>query len=79
MGRPLTIELDDAAAAAFGELAARSGEPVEALVNEALAAWLDVQAAHRAEIEAGLAEAEHGEFVSPDAIAAIVAGSDVAR
>jgi predicted transcriptional regulator len=79
MGQHLTVKLDDAAATAFGALAAQSGQPVEALVNEALAAWLDVQSGHLADIQAGLAEADRGEFVSSEDIAAIVAGSDRAR
>jgi predicted transcriptional regulator len=64
MTKHVTVTLDETAATAFGELSAQSGEPVNVLVNEVLAGWLDVREGQLAAIRAGLAQLDRGDTVS---------------
>ncbi|MGU3662568.1 CopG family ribbon-helix-helix protein [Methylobacterium sp. A49B] len=61
--------LDPRGRAALVELAeSRSLHPAD-LLNDAVDAFLDLDARHRAEIEAGLKDAEAGDFASADEVA----------
>lgn len=71
-----TVRLDESAANAFGELATRYGEPVDVLVNEALAGWLDVQAGHLAAIRTGLAQLDRGETFTQEEMEIFAASYD---
>ena len=78
MRAPVTIELEEQTLSALDALAARIDRPRSVLVNEALENWLAIQKWQLEQIEAGIAEADRGEFVSDEEIARIVAGHDVA-
>jgi predicted transcriptional regulator len=60
----LTITLDAERRIALERLARAQGRERDAVIDEALANWLDLQAWQTREIEAGLADAEAGNFAS---------------
>ncbi|MGA0594455.1 CopG family ribbon-helix-helix protein [Enterovirga sp. CN4-39] len=66
MTEHLTVKLDGATATALGEFAARYGQSIDGIVNEALTGWLDVQEGHLAAIREGLAQLDRGESVSQE-------------
>ena len=73
MPAAVTFELEEATLSALDAYAARIDRPRSTLVNQALEEWLALQKWHLEEIEAGIAEADRGEFVSDEEIARIVA------
>ncbi|MDB5558187.1 MAG: hypothetical protein JWQ36_1121 [Enterovirga sp.] len=66
MTKHMTITLSEAAATAFGQLSEQCGEPLDVLVNEALAGWLDIREGHIAAIRSGLAQLDRGETVTQE-------------
>jgi len=66
----LTITLDSDRRTALDRLAEAQGRERDAVIDEALANWLDLQAWQAREIEAGLADAEADDFASDAEIAA---------
>jgi predicted transcriptional regulator len=75
----VTIDFDEEVLTALDALAARSDQSRSALVNLALEQWLAAQTWQMAEIEAGIADADAGRFVSDEEIAGIVSGRDLGR
>lgn len=73
----LTIQVDEAVFSALGEFATRFDRPLDSLVSEALDQWLALQKRDIDQIEAGIAEADRGEFVSDEEIARILHKYDV--
>ncbi len=68
----LKISVDERTAISLEELAARLDRPVSELAGDAIAAYVAVQSAHIADIEAGLADAEAGHFASDDDLTAVI-------
>lgn len=66
MTSAVIIELDVGTLAALDELAAKAAQPRDWLVRRALEDYVALQAWQVAKIEAGLAQADRGEFVSDD-------------
>ena len=66
----LTIQLDVERRAELERVAEVLGRERDAVIDEALANWLDLQAWQTREIEAGLADAEAGNFASDGEIEA---------
>lgn len=60
----LTITLAADRKAELDRVAEARGRDRATLIDEAIAAWLDLQAWQAAEIEAGLKEAEAGDFAT---------------
>ncbi len=60
----LTITLEAGRRTALERMAELLGRERDAVIDEALANWLDLQARQTHEIEAGLAEADAGNFAS---------------
>ncbi|HVL70280.1 MAG TPA: hypothetical protein VM434_00170 [Beijerinckiaceae bacterium] len=75
-GPATTIQLDEKTSSALGALAARLDRSPTSLVQEAIEEWLAFQRAQIEEIEAGIADAEAGRFVTDEEIARIAAGID---
>ena len=73
MSAAVTFELEEETLSALDAYAARIDRPRNTLVNQALEEWLAVQKWQLEEIEAGIAEADRGEFVADEEIARIVA------
>ena len=68
----MTVRLDEAKTQRLEELAARLNRSRSDLARQAIDDFLALQEWQLAEIEAGLAEADRGEFVPDEAIAAIL-------
>lgn len=60
----LTITLEDDRKAALDRVAEAQGRDRDAVIDEALANWLDLQTWQIREIEAGLADADAGNFAT---------------
>lgn len=60
----LTITLEAQRRADLDRLAAARGRDRDTLIEEAIADWLDLQAWQTSEIEAGLRDAESGNFAT---------------
>ncbi len=73
MTAPVTIDFDEQTLTALDGFAARMEQSREGLIKLALDEWLAAQAWEVAEIEAAIAEADRGEFVSDEEIAAVFA------
>lgn len=73
MGRSVTLELDDEILQSLDQLAARTERSRADLIQAAVQDYLDLQNWQIKKIEAGLAAAEQGDFVSDDEIARIAA------
>ena len=73
----ITIELKEETLSALDAFAAKLDQSRDALVGQALEEWLSLQDWRLEEIEAGIADADAGRFVSDEEIARIVAGHDV--
>ena len=73
MTASVTFELEEETISALNAYAARIDRPRSTLVNEALEEWLALQKWQLEEVEAGIAEADRGEFVSDEEIDKIVA------
>ena len=73
MTASVTFELEEETISALNAYAARIDRPRSTLVNQALEEWLALQKWQLEEIEAGIAEADRGEFVSDEEIDKIVA------
>jgi predicted transcriptional regulator len=67
-GTPFSLRLDDAMRARLEAEAARLDRPVAQVAVRAIARWLEAQEALRHEIDAAVAEAEAGAFVSAEAV-----------
>lgn len=76
MTAAVTIQLNDETLSALDSLAVQLDRTRTSLVHEALAEWIAFQQAQIAEIEAGIADADAGRFVSDEDIARIVSGRD---
>jgi predicted transcriptional regulator len=70
---PITIEFDEETLTVLDGFAASMELSRGALIKLAIEEWLTAQTWNIAEIEAGLAEADRGEFVSHEEIAAVFA------
>ena len=66
MTAAVTIELDTGTLAALDELAAKAAQPRDWLMRRALEDYVALQAWQVAKIEAGLAQADRGEFATED-------------
>ena len=71
MTSALTIELDAGTLAALDEFAAKAAQSRDWLVRRALEDYVALQAWQIAKIEAGLAQADRGEFVADEELDAI--------
>jgi predicted transcriptional regulator len=69
----VTIQLDDKVLGELDALAAKIERSREDLLGEAVADYLAFQQWQVEEIEAGLAEADRGEFASDEEVAAVFA------
>ena len=67
--QPFSLRLDAETRARLEAEARRLDRPVSQVAARAITRWLDAEAALRAEIDAALAEAEAGAFVSAEAVA----------
>lgn len=67
----LTIHLPDETAAKLDALAQRLERPQADLLIEAIEDIFSREASHLAEIEAGVAEAEQGDFATDEELAAV--------
>ena len=65
---PFSLRLDAATRAQLEEEARRLDRPAAQVAARAIARWLEAQAALRAEIDAAVAEADAGVFVSSEAV-----------
>lgn len=65
---PFSLRLDAETRARLEEEARRLDRPAAQVAARAIARWLDAEAALRAEIDAALAEADAGVFVSAEAM-----------
>ncbi len=74
----LTITLEAHRKAELDRLAEAQGRNRDALIDEALANWLALQTWQTREIEAGLADAESGDFASEAEIESPTATADQA-
>jgi len=70
---PVTIRMDQAQRDALDALAARSGRDRSHVVNEAVQAWLELQAWQEAHIREGLAQADAGSFATESEVEAVLA------
>ncbi len=70
MTRAFTVTIDEATLTALDDLAARTDSSRDALVQEALGRFVELQTWQIRKIEAGLAAAERGEFATEDEVAA---------
>ena len=68
--QPFSLRLDADTRARLEAEARRLDRPAAQVAARAIARWLDAEAALRAEIDAALAEAETGGFVSAEAVGA---------
>lgn len=71
MTAPITIDFEEETLTALDAFAARMEQSRDGLIKLALEEWLAAQAWELAEIEAAIAEADRGEFVSDEEIAKI--------
>lgn len=67
----VTLELSDQDGERLARLAADTGRSASTIAAEALHAYLDVQAWQAEEIRKGLAEADAGDFASPEDVEAM--------
>jgi len=65
----LTITVDATRRAELDRPAAQQGRHRDAVIADAIANWLDLQAWQTREIEAGLADADAGSFASDEELA----------
>lgn len=72
MTAPITIDLDERTLTALDGFAANMEQSRSGMINLALQEWLAAQVDFVAQVEAGLAEADRGEFVSEEEIARIL-------
>lgn len=68
-----TVQVDNSTAVRLDRLASRLEQSSEKLAMEALEDFVDLEEEHLAEIEAGLAEADRGDFAPPSEIERIKA------
>lgn len=68
-----TLHVANATAAKLDRLASRLEQSSQKLAMDALEGFVDLEEEHLAEIDAGLAEADRGEFVPPSEIERIKA------
>ncbi|MGJ4948100.1 CopG family ribbon-helix-helix protein [Bradyrhizobium sp. HKCCYLS20291] len=68
-----TVRVSDATSAKLDELAERLGRPRSEVAADAIQEFVDREAWQHAEIEAGLAEAERGDFASDAELAQVIA------
>jgi predicted transcriptional regulator len=66
--QPFSLRLDAGTRARLEAEARRLDRPASQVAARAIVRWLDAEAALRAEIDAALAEAEAGAFVSAEAV-----------
>lgn len=69
MTAPLTLELDERVVGALDELAAKTDQNRDRLVERAIEDFVAVNAWQIAKIEAGIAAADRGDFVEDDELA----------
>lgn len=67
----VTLNLSDEDSQRLAQLMAETGRSASAIVADALHAYLDVQAWQLEEILKGLAEADAGDFASPEEVEAM--------
>jgi len=67
----VTLDLSDEDSERLARLAAETGRSANAIATEALHAYLDVQTWQLEEIRKGLAEADAGDFASPEEVEAM--------
>ena len=79
MTAAVTIQFKDETLSALDALASRLDQSRSAIVNQALEDWIAFQKAQIEEIEAGIADADAGRFVSDEEIARIVSGRDLQK
>ena len=68
----LKISVDERTAISLEELAAKLDRPVSEVAGDAIAAYVAVQSAHIADIEAGVADADAGHFALDADLAAVI-------
>ena len=67
----VTLHLSDEDSRQLARLAAQTGQSASAIAAEAVHAYLDVQTWQLQEIRKGLAEADAGDFASPEEVEAM--------
>lgn len=67
---PVSLRLDDDLRSRLAAEAARLDRPAAQVATRAIRSWLDAQDALRRQIEDAVAEADHGVFVSSEAVGA---------
>jgi predicted transcriptional regulator len=72
--QPFSVRLDPETRARLEEEARRLDRPASQVAQRAIARYLDAQQALRDQIDAAAAEADHGIFVSSDAVNAWLDG-----
>jgi len=70
---PFTVRVSDATSAKLDELAQRLDRPRSEVAARAIEEFVEREAWQLAEIEAGLAEAERGDFASSAELAQVIA------
>ncbi|HYF57284.1 MAG TPA: CopG family transcriptional regulator [Salinarimonas sp.] len=68
MGVNVTLTIDETTLARIDEVAHRTDRSREHVAQEALAIFAETEAEHVAAIREGLAQAERGEFASPEEV-----------
>lgn len=79
MAATVTVQVDEETLSALDALASRLEQSRSGLVNQVLSDWIAFQREQIREIEAGIADADAGRFVSDEEIARIVSGRDPGR
>ncbi len=69
----VTLQIESSTLGALDELARKSNQPREALIEEALRNFVELRAWQIAKIEAGMAAADRGEFATEEELDAIEA------
>jgi predicted transcriptional regulator len=78
MADPITVQVESATLGAIDELAQRSNQPRDVLVEQALQNFVKLRAWQIAKIEAGIAAADRGEFASDEEMERIFSKYDPA-
>ncbi len=67
----VTLTIDEALLAQIDEVARRTERSREHVAQDALAMFVETEAEHLAAIREGLAQAERGEFATPEEVARV--------
>lgn len=73
----ITVRIPDETAARLDRLAAKLSRPADSIAADALEDFIDREEWQMAEIAAGLAEADRGDFASDEEVSTVLAGFGV--